>query len=486
MNINLSNILKKWTSFICENLGLFYAGIQIKDDVIVYFEAWRTLSGFRVTNFIEEKHLHTKGIDWTLAKIFEKKTGLIPASVNVIVQSKGVIARIIRIPKVPKKEIAASIYWEINKHIPFEQKTVEIDYQVLGHDEESGQQFWRILFVEVKKKSIESDIKSIRKTGLKVRSINYLPVSSLNAFKPEMSKQTIARVSMIDDTVCINILKANRLISINSRFQKTKKARNKYVIEFLKGFNEEADMPVNKVFLDCEFEDLSSEINKKIGINVVKSVINFTVAKTLKIPDSCELIFSVFRKSPVSINLLSDSLKKENKKSRVLAVSYIIAAAIFAFMFIFYFNLKGRSDALKKAALQSEIGKKAGRVESLITRLREIEKIEKEIKKMDNSIKLLSSIKNRGSNWNKVMAGIAKIFRGRYLYGKLWLQRIKCYKTGKGYIEGVSFSSGYVTILLKSLEEFKLLSKIEIFYIKPIKINKIKCVKFRIRFRKLR
>jgi len=462
--------IKRGIGFLLDITGVRVCGLRVSGKEIEYFEAFWRPKNYKVAHFLTDQNLKKNDIGFSLSRLLQKKGGVPPYYINLVIDGKSVFSRIITIPHVPKNKIKSSIMWEINQHLPFEASKVIVDYQVVGEAEENGSKVWRILFVASKIKAVEDSIKGVLDFGLRIKAVRYIPIALVNQYNASLRGTSIAYVTMKDKNVLISIIENGELLFINVSSPRGKQALMRHVIGVLKKFIEKRISILEKVVVTHGHDDIADEVMEQLNIFVTieeKKVLTSPIEDDLFFNGHAPFIFSVLKHNITDINLLPKAEKVKNKNLQHKAFGGMTFSLIFIFLisFFLYFTLnivKPSSDKLRS--------------------LQRVYQINKSMKLMDEKINLLSGMDRDGSRWSRVLAGLAKILRDNGLHGKLWLRRFSGVYKGEGFIDGISFSNRDVTTFLNVLEQFGYLNAVRLRYSKPIKINKKRCIKFRIEF----
>ncbi len=471
MNIEKIKInIKKAVGLFLDITGIRSCGIRINGKELEYFEAFWRKKSYKVTTFLTDKSMKKGDISFSLSRLLQKKGGIPPFFVNVVIDGKGVFTKIITIPHVPKNKIKSSIMWEINQHLPFDVSKVIVDYQVMGESEEDGSKVWRVLFVASKIKAVEDSIKGVIAFGLRVKNVRYIPISLVNQYDFNVGGLSIAHVTIKGKNVLINIIENGELLFVNVSSPSDKKALMRHVIGVLKKFIEKRVSILERVVVTHGHDDVADEIMEQLNIFVTieeKKGLVFLIDDNLFFNGHAPFVFSVLRHNVTDINLLPAIEKENNKNLRRKAYGSIIFSFLIFFLTAFYLYFSINTIKPSSNKLRS---------------LQRVYRINRSMEEMDKKIKLLGSINRVGSSWSPVLAGLAKIINEKELYGKLWLRRLSGVHKGEGFIDGIAFSNRDVTIFLNVLEQFRPLKAVRLSYSKPIKINKKRCIKFRIEF----
>ena len=131
--------------------------------------------------------------------------GRIEATDAVIGMSGGsVIAKRVTLPKMSEAELAESIRWEAEQHIPFDIEDVELDFQVLRQD---GPQL-EVMLVAVKKGKVQSYVDAVAEAGLSVVIVDVDVFALETQYEQNFAgeKDVVALVNIGHETTNTNIL----------------------------------------------------------------------------------------------------------------------------------------------------------------------------------------------------------------------------------------------------------------------------------------
>jgi type IV pilus assembly protein PilM len=127
--------------------------------------------------------------------------------INISMAGHSVIVKKISLPVQSDEELAESIRWEAEQHIPFDIADVNLDYQVLGENAGTGN--LDILLVAVKRDKI-TDYTSVVKMAGKIPTLVDVDAFALqNAYEinyEPSSKNTVALLDIGASTMTINIV----------------------------------------------------------------------------------------------------------------------------------------------------------------------------------------------------------------------------------------------------------------------------------------
>lgn len=101
------------------------------------------------------------------------------------VSSSRVDTRHIKIPKVPKNQIANAVYWTYKKETPFDDKEVVFDYELLGDIVENGVQKKEVMACTAPKEEIEELKQLFPQIGFPLTGITFFPFASQNLLRTQ-------------------------------------------------------------------------------------------------------------------------------------------------------------------------------------------------------------------------------------------------------------------------------------------------------------
>lgn len=99
------------------------------------------------------------------------------------IQSARVETRCIRIPKVPRKQIANAIYWTFTKKIEFNKAEELLDFEVLGDITEDGVKKIEVMAFKAPKKDIYEIKETFQTIGYPLQGITIVPFAIQNLFR---------------------------------------------------------------------------------------------------------------------------------------------------------------------------------------------------------------------------------------------------------------------------------------------------------------
>ncbi len=131
--------------------------------------------------------------------------GKIEGTEAVIGMSGGsVIAKRVTLPKMSEAELAESIRWEAEQHIPFDIEDVEIDFQVLRQEGNQSE----VMLVAVKKGKVQSYVDAVQAAGLNVAlvDVDVFALETQHEYNHPGSTEVVALVNIGHESTNTNIL----------------------------------------------------------------------------------------------------------------------------------------------------------------------------------------------------------------------------------------------------------------------------------------
>jgi len=140
-----------------------------------------------------------------LVKSLKLKTLNVASSIS----GHSVIIRKIRLPIMTEEEMEASIQWEAEQYIPFEISEVNLDFQILGPDENDPTQM-NVILVAAKKDFVNDYVAVFKECGLTPLVMDIDSFAMENAFEAnhEIGEDgVVALVNMGCSAMNVNVLK---------------------------------------------------------------------------------------------------------------------------------------------------------------------------------------------------------------------------------------------------------------------------------------
>lgn len=115
------------------------------------------------------------------------------------IQSARVETRCIRIPKVPRKQIANAIFWTFTKKIEFDKHAELLDFEILGDILEGGVKKTEVMAFKAPKQEIKQIKDTFQAIGYPLQGITIVPFAIQNLLRSQIISQTG------EDTCCLFI-----------------------------------------------------------------------------------------------------------------------------------------------------------------------------------------------------------------------------------------------------------------------------------------
>ena len=128
-------------------------------------------------------------------------------SVITAVGGHDVIIKKIEMDRMNVSDAREVIRWEAEQHVPFDIRSVELDFQIL--DSEAGGDQMQVLLVAAKRELVENKVSLLMDAGLQPAAIDVDAFALHNAFEhnyPEGMEGIVALVNVGHDTTNVNIL----------------------------------------------------------------------------------------------------------------------------------------------------------------------------------------------------------------------------------------------------------------------------------------
>ena len=155
----------------------------------------------------------------------------------VIMSAANVDVRHIRIPKVPKKQIANAVYWTVKKETPFDEREMLLDFETQGEVVEQGISKMAVMVYMAPRREIEVLRALFSRIGWPLTGISIVSFSMQNLFRTAwfpMDEGTMATLFIGNDFSQIDIFSATGLAMTRS----IKAGLNSMVEALVYGFNE--------------------------------------------------------------------------------------------------------------------------------------------------------------------------------------------------------------------------------------------------------
>jgi type IV pilus assembly protein PilM len=142
----------------------------------------------------------------TIRGLFQE-VGVKGKNVITAVGGHDVIIKKIEMDRMKESEARDVIRWEAEQHVPFDIKSVELDFQILNPDEEGLQM--EVLLVAAKRELVDNKIALLGDAGLSPSTIDVDAFALHNAFEhnyPEAMDGIVALVNVGHESTNVNIL----------------------------------------------------------------------------------------------------------------------------------------------------------------------------------------------------------------------------------------------------------------------------------------
>jgi type IV pilus assembly protein PilM len=142
----------------------------------------------------------------TVRGLFQEM-GVKGAEVVTAVGGHDVIIKKIEMDRMKESDAREVIRWEAEQHVPFDIKSVELDFQILNPHEEGMQM--EVLLVAAKRELVDNKVGLLQDAGINPRVIDIDAFALHNAFEhnyPEAQSGIIGLVNVGHETTNVNIL----------------------------------------------------------------------------------------------------------------------------------------------------------------------------------------------------------------------------------------------------------------------------------------
>ncbi len=133
--------------------------------------------------------------------------GLKGKGVVTAIGGHDVIIKKIEMDRMKESDVREVIRWEAEQHVPFDMKSVELDFQILNPDEEGLRM--EVLLVAAKKELVDNRVNLLMAAGLSPVIIDVDAFALHNAFEynyPDAMEGIVALVNVGHETTNVNIL----------------------------------------------------------------------------------------------------------------------------------------------------------------------------------------------------------------------------------------------------------------------------------------
>lgn len=120
--------------------------------------------------------------------------------VSAVSGQAKVVVRVIEVPKMAPNELAETMKWEVERHVPFSPSQVIMDFQPLEKEDDPNAQNMEVLLAVAQDEMIDSHVKTIQAAGLKPVAIDIEPLavgrSLIEVAKNGVKEEVIAIVNI--------------------------------------------------------------------------------------------------------------------------------------------------------------------------------------------------------------------------------------------------------------------------------------------------
>ena len=89
------------------------------------------------------------------------------------------VVRVIEVPKMSRQELAETMKWEVERHVPFAQNEIVMDFEPLREpDADPNAQNMEVLLAVAQEELINRHVQTLRLAGLKPMAIDIEPLAS--------------------------------------------------------------------------------------------------------------------------------------------------------------------------------------------------------------------------------------------------------------------------------------------------------------------
>jgi len=191
------------------------------------------------------------------------------------ISGNSVIIRKIVLPSMTTEELEEQIHWEAEQYIPFDINDVNIDFQILGPDENDPSRM-TVLLVASKRDIVNDYIAVFNETGLRLSVIDVDSFAVQNAFEINYDvypEDVVALVNIGANIMNLNIIKNG--VSLFTRDVQTGGVL--YTDEIQKQFGVSSDEAERiKITGDCpdrgKLQDIMTRLNETLALEMRRSL----------------------------------------------------------------------------------------------------------------------------------------------------------------------------------------------------------------------
>ena len=142
----------------------------------------------------------------TVSGLFQE-VGMKGADVGTAVGGHDVIIKKIEMDRMKESDAREVIRWEAEQHVPFDIKSVELDFQILNPENQGAQM--EVLLVAAKRELVDNRVSLVADAGLAASAIDVDAFALHNAFEhnyPEAMQGIVALANVGHEVTNVNIL----------------------------------------------------------------------------------------------------------------------------------------------------------------------------------------------------------------------------------------------------------------------------------------
>lgn len=451
-------------------------GIEIKEDALILVELRSGLKEIRLQNstvlpfsFPLSPEAEIELVD--ALKRFLRHSRVRSERIVVGVPRRSVVLKTIDLPSLKKENIPQLVEYEIEKHLPFRTEDVYYDFELI---EKIGENLYRVLLAAVKKDFIDPLRDLFERVPLrpKVFDISSLGIFNAFSFRDGFSGNICALIFLDHKEAELEVVRKGHLVSSRSL---TLKDGDAFVeglqLELgrsLYGINGKGEEKVSRVILSGPGSlraGLAEAIKERLS---TETKIEDPSTKVTMRPMGPEDRHSLIPAIGLALRGLGEAVLKINFLPHELEIGIKKKGLFFAISLIGIITLLGMtnflSDTIKDSRAISELEE---RIKSLRPEASRIEKIQAEIKVLEDQKRFLDRIKGDDVSKLDLLSGLAKT-----VPPDAWIISLDHTETseqkaergdGKG-LKGELIISGFATSaskLIPLLEDSPLLDNVE-------------------------
>ena len=261
-------------------------GLDIGTSSLKMVELEQTKSGYQLKNFgmsLLPKETIVNGVLKNASALVNALTNL---TANLRTRTKFVATAVSGHPVIIKKitmqttseeELSESIQWEAEQYIPFDLEEVNIDFQIMGINEDNPEQM-NVLLVAAKKSLIHEYDEVISEAGLETIIVDIDSFSLENAYEANYPDEDVPVVALVDmgaSVININVVKEGKSIFTRDVFVGGNKLSEEIQKQMAVSEEEAELLKVGGEMDNVEYERLDSIIQEsalELAVEVQRSL----------------------------------------------------------------------------------------------------------------------------------------------------------------------------------------------------------------------